>query len=375
MQVKEVINLSDARTFLQVPKVLYRYDAEWVCPLDKDIKEIFDPLINKNFEHGEAKRWILWDKKKPIGRVAAFYNSTNFIAGELKTGGIGFFECINEEQAATMLFDTCKNWFRTKGIEAMDGPVNFGEKDKFWGLMVAGFSNPSYQENYNFPYYQNLFENYGFTKILEQTTSEASFEKFNFERFIKLASRVYNNPVYRFEHYRASQQKKYAADFISIYNQAWAHRSDFVPITTERIETTLGSLKPIMLEEAIWFAYAHNEPAGFYVNVLDVNQIFKHLKGKLNLWGKLKFLWFRKFGQINRIRGIVFGVIPKYQNLGIETGMMIKVFNAMKKYPAIKTTELSWIGDFNPKMHSLFNALGAQTTKVHYTYRMEIEKF
>jgi hypothetical protein len=125
-----------------------------------------------------------------------------------------------------------------------------------------------------------------------------------------------------------------------------------------------------MIEEAIWFVYAHGEPAGFYVNVLDINQIIKHLNGNMNLWDKIKFLYYRRFGEINRIRGIVFGIIPSYQNLGLETGLIINSFEAMRnKFPQFTSTELSWIGDFNPKMHSLFNALGAKTTKIHYTYR------
>ncbi len=369
MQVKEVVNLSDSQAFLKVPKLLYQNDPAWVCSLDKDISDVFDAAVNRNFENGEAKRWILFDEQqKPIGRIAAFYH-TNKTSNEVQMGGAGFFECINKQEAATLLFDTARNWLFANDVMGMDAPINFGEKDKYWGLMVKGFTNPSYQENYNFPYYQSLFENYGFEKILEQTTSEVSFKNFKIDRFRKLSARVLNNPDYRFEHYKVADLQKYAADFIAIYNQAWAQRPDFEPITFERIETTLRSLKPIMMEEAIWFAYAHNEPAGFYVNVLDVNQIFKHLNGKLDLWGKIKFLWFKKFGNINRIRGIVFGVIPKYQNLGLETGMIMELFDAMKKYPKIKATELAWIGDFNPKMHSLFNALGAETTKMHYTYR------
>lgn len=372
MQVKEVLNLSDAQAFLKVTKHLYQNDPVWVCGLDKDIVEVFDKKNNPNFEPGDAKRWILInDKQELIGRVAAFYNRKKIKEGEAQIGGIGFFDCINDQHAANLLFDTCKDWLKSKQFEGMDGPVNFGEKDKFWGLMVQGFLNPSYQENYNFPYYRNLFENYGFKKILEQTTSEISFKKFKIERFQKLSSRVLNNPIYRFEHYKANQLGKYAKDFIEIYNQAWAHRPDFIAINFDRIENTLRSLNPIMLEEAIWFAYANNEPAGFYVNVIDVNQIFKHLNGKLDTWGKLKFLWYKKFGKINRIRGIVFGVIPKYQNLGLETGMIMRLFNAMKKYPDIQSSELAWIGDFNPKMHSLFEALGAETTKIHYTYRVE----
>jgi hypothetical protein len=106
------------------------------------------------------------------------------------------------------------------------------------------------------------------------------------------------------------------------------------------------------------------------VNVLEVNQIFKKVNGELNLMGKLKFLLYRHFGKIDRMRGIVFGVIPAYQNLGLETGMIMKFHDALRNHPKIFASELAWIGDFNPKMHSLFEALGAKTTKIHHTYRM-----
>ncbi|MFY8020632.1 MAG: GNAT family N-acetyltransferase [Bacteroidia bacterium] len=372
MKVVEVNNNKLISDFLNLPKSLYKQDSEWVCPLDQDIEDVFNPELNANFKGGNAKRWILVnDKNKTIGRVAAFYNEKYFLVGEKKTGAMGFFECINDQAAANLLYETCVNWLKSFGIEAMDGPVNFGEKDKYWGLMVSGFKNPSYQENYNFPYYQSLFENFGFLRITEQTTSEITYNDFNYDRFSKLASRVMSNPAYTFEHFKMNQLEKYAGDFIHIYNLAWASRADFVPITRERIESTLRSLKPILMEDAIWFVYANGEPAGFFVNVIDVNQIFKHLNGKLDLWGKIKFLWFRKFGDISRVRGIVFGVIPQYHNLGLETGMIMRFYESMQKHPKLKTAELAWIGDFNPKMHSLLHSLGAKTTKIHYTYRYQ----
>lgn len=372
MECIEVVDKKTIKIFLNTAKKLNKKDKNWVCPLDKDIEAIFNRAENVYFNDGDAKRWILTKNKKPIGRIAAFYNKQFFLPNQPKIGGIGFFECINNQQAANMLFNTACNWLKAIGLNGCDGPINFGEKDKFWGLMVQGFKNPSYQENFNPPYYQQLFENFGFIKTTEQTTSEITYQDFNYERFRKLASRVLNNNNYAFKHFEMDKVDAYAGDFITIYNQAWAGRKDFVPMTFERIKTTLKSLKPIILPEAIWFAYANNEPAGFYVNVIDVNQIFKHLNGKLNVWGMIKFLWYRKFGTINRVRGIVFGVIPKYQNLGLETGMIMKFYDAMKKHPAMQTTELAWIGDFNPKMHSLFNSLGAKTTKIHYTYRYMI---
>lgn len=372
MRIIEVVSNQQIQSFLRFPHDLYSNDPEWVSPLEIDIEQVFDRNENSYYAEGDAKRWILVnDQDKTIGRIAAFHFPTYYKTIGRKVGGIGFFECIHNQEAAFILFDTAKQWLITQGMTAMDGPINFGERDRFWGLMVSGFKHPSYHENYNPPYYKTFFEQYGFKTTIEQSTSEIAIADFNFERFNRISQRVLTNPNYSFRHFELAKLESFANDFMTIYNQAWSHRPDFVQMTQERVTNILKSIKPILMEDIIWFAYANNEPAGFYINVIDVNQIFKHLKGKMNLWAKLKFLWYRKFGTVNRIRGIVFGVIPQYQNLGLETGMIIKTYNAFAKHPHIKTAELAWIGDFNPKMHSLFDALGAKKTKVHHTMRVE----
>ena len=106
-----------------------------------------------------------------MGRVAAFINNKKAYHYEQPTGGIGFFECIDDEKAAFLLFDTAKNWLSANGMQAMDGPINFGENDNFWGLLVEGFTVPSYGMNYNPPYYRPLFENYGFKTAYAQITN------------------------------------------------------------------------------------------------------------------------------------------------------------------------------------------------------------
>jgi hypothetical protein len=367
--LEEVITPNQEKTFLRMPFRIYKKDPNWVPHLEKDIKDVFDRGFNPYFETGDARRWILKVRNKCVGRIAAFYNTKYYDQTGQKIGGMGFFECINNKEAAKTLFDVCEKWLKKNGALGMDGPVNFGEKDRFWGLMVSGFKNPSYLEGYNPPYYRDFFESFGFVKNYEQSTSEITREDFNYDRFSKIASRVLNNPSYRFEHYKADEVERFAADFVTIYNQGWQHRPDFTEMTMERVLKTLKALKPILMEEIIWFAYANNEPAGFYINTIDVNQIFKHMRGRMDIIDKLKFLWFRKFGNINRVRGIVFGVVPKYQNHGLETGMIMKFHDAVRNHKKIRSSELAWIGDFNPKMHSLFEALGAKTTKVHITYR------
>lgn len=366
-QLVKVSNKKQLNDFIQFPKQLYKNDKNYIMPLDKDIAAVFNPDENPAYKTGECIQWLLYKNKEIIGREAAFYNKlprTGVI-----TGGIGFFECIDNQEAANILFDEGKKWLMERGCTYMDGPINFGERDSFWGLMVDGFESPSYRENYNLKYYQALFENYGFKHEIGQTTSLIHEGIFNFERFSKLASRVFANPTYTFDHIRKGNLEKYAADFIEIYNKAWAFHENFEPMTMDKIMVLMKMMKPIIVEDLNIFAYADGKPIGFYITVLDVNQVFKHVNGKLNLIGKLKFLYYKT--KVKRIRGIVFGVVPQYHNTGMEVALIMKFREAMRRQTQYTENELAWIGDFNPKMLSMFESMGAQPIKKHITYRFQ----
>ncbi|MEO5501703.1 MAG: hypothetical protein ABIR31_09700, partial [Ginsengibacter sp.] len=155
MQLVPITDRFLEKSFLEVPLFIYKDDPNYIRPLDKDINDVFNPKKNKAFRFGECTRWLLRDENKDrfIGRVAAFVNNKYKNKGDTqKTGGIGFFECINNQEAADMLFDVAKAWLMQRGMEAMDGPINFGERDRWWGLVVEGFKPPIYLMNYNPPY-------------------------------------------------------------------------------------------------------------------------------------------------------------------------------------------------------------------------------
>ena len=170
MQLIEVIDKQTAKEFILVNININKNDNNYIRPLDKDVDAVFDEKKNKAFRFGETKRWILKDDTgNLIGRIAAYANKKYKSKGdEQPTGGIGFFDCIHNQEAADILFNSAKEWLMGKGFEAMDGPINFGERDKWWGLLVEGFEPPLYGMNYNQPYYQQLFEDYGFQVLFNQ---------------------------------------------------------------------------------------------------------------------------------------------------------------------------------------------------------------
>lgn len=371
MKLTTVSDNKSRKDFLRVPKILYKREPFWVCPLDRDIENTFNPDKNRLFNRGNARRWVLRNKEgKLIGRIAAFYNLDFSGRNKQPTGGIGWFECINDQGAANLLFDTARDWLKEEGMEAMDGPVFFGSNVSDWGLLVAGFSHPGFGMPYNFPYYRELFENYGFRTYFQQFSYHIDITKPFPERFWKIAEWVAGKAEYEFRHASWAEADKYTNDIITVFNSAWSEfKEDFVPMHPEDLSNTIRQARSFLEEDLVWFVYHKGEPIAFYIIFPDANQILKHMNGKMHLINKLRFLYFLKMRKITRVRAIAAGVVPKFQNTGIESGIFKHLENSLKKKYWITEVELSWVGDFNPKMRSLYEAVGGKLAKKHLTLR------
>jgi GNAT superfamily N-acetyltransferase len=371
MDIIRVINKKHKREFLEVPKILYKDDNIWVCPLDIHINDIFDPGKNVFYKHGEAERWILKDEKGTlVGRIAAFIDKNTAFKNDQPTGGAGFFECINDKQSAFLLFDTAREWLKTKGMEAMDGPINFGETDKYWGLLVDGFTHPSFEISYNQKYYQDLFESYGFKTYYKQEGFHLDLTKKLPERIMKIADWVINKPGYRYEHFVWERLEEQLPDFVEVFNTVWAtFKENFEPLEPEYIRKTMQKSKAIIEEEFIWLAYHENRPIAIYLMYPDVNQILKHFRGRLGVLDLLKFIYLKKRKTMTRARGVLMGVIPEFQGLGVEVAIILNLSKVFERKPHYKEIEFNWVGDFNPKMRKVFMSVGSVPVKHYITYR------
>jgi hypothetical protein len=377
MYLKEVGSDSSLqKAFLEFPVSLYVNDSNWIRPLDNDINAIFDPKKNPHFKHGDAVRWILFsDTNEVIGRVAAFYDSKENSKDTQLTGGMGFFECIEDEKAAFVLLEACKSWLKNQGFEAMDGPINFGERDSFWGLMIKGWEfEPTYKMPWTKEYYISFFENYGFKDYFQQLVFVSSIRGANVTPGIEeKAERIYQNPGYEFRHIEKSKLNQYAEDFRIIFNAAWAKFPGVKEMSSEQAQKLVKQMKPILDEQLLWFAYtADGNPVAFFIVIPDLNQIVKHLNGKLNVWGMIKFLLLKLKGTLTRTCGLIFGVVPEHQGKGVESAIALRFRSAARENPfyPYTTMDMNWVGDFNPKMLRFVSQLGATNDKTYITYRL-----
>ncbi len=373
MTVKEVISESEQKEFLLLPLGLYQNFPQWVRPLDKDIESVFDVEKNKSFRSGECIRWILQNEKgETIGRVAAFYDKKISLKGnDQPTGGMGLFECINDQAAAFLLFDQCKQWLQSKGMEAMDGPVNFGNRDQWWGLLVDGFElEPNYHCNYNPPYYKGFFEAYGFQVYFYQLTFGRRVDGPLDERMYRKAKLIAQDPDYKFDYVRKKEWHTLADQMREVYNKAWANRGEIPEMSSQQAKLIVKQMQPILDEKLIWFGYYKNEPIAFLLALPEMNQIFKHVNGKLDLVGKLKFLWYSWRLTHRKAFGILFGVVPAHHGKGVD-GAIVEAFRELvqHQYKRYQEFELNWIADFNIKMIRVCEQINSVVVKRHATYR------
>ena len=371
--LREVVNLQDERLFLEIVDSIYIHEKNWVRPLDIEITKIFDKNQNRRFQTGDAIRWLLFDEhKKPIGRIAAFYDDMGKNDWQQPTGGIGFFECINSQQAANTLFDKAKNWLTEKGLEAMDGPINFGNRDYFWGCLKEGFHQPIFNMLYNLHYYNELIENYGFKNYFNQYTYRIVFDTVFMNPILKIkAERLKRDPKLMFTNYNKKMGDQIAIDFSAVFNKAWAHFPGVKPFEIPRAKELFHSLKPILDERLVILARYDDKPIGFFIMIPDINQLITNFDGKMNWYNKIRLLINLKlFKKCNRVVGLIFGVIPEFQGKGIEAGLVMKFAeNANQKSFPYKTLEMNWVGDFNPTMIKLVKLIGGTEYKTHVTYR------
>ncbi|SDE92821.1 hypothetical protein [Chitinophaga filiformis] len=371
MELVIVNNKKTEKQFLDTHVVLNKHIPEWIRPLDKDIKQVFDPQKNKAFRQGECIRWILKDNNgKLIGRIAAFVNKKYRTKGDTQpTGGVGFFDCIDDQAAANLLFDTARDWLKERGMEAMDGPINFGERDRWWGLLVEGFYEPLYGMNFNPPYYKQLMETYGFQPFFDQICYSMGVDTQLQEKFFSRHAALAKDPAYRAEYINKKNLEKYAGDFTTIYNKAWARHEGGKDITKQQALNIFKQMAPAMDEKIVWFAYHNNEPVACWLNLPELNQFFKHMNGKFGVLQKLQFLYMKLMKKCKKFTGIVFGVVPEFQGKGVDAFMIVEGAKVIQGTLSYRQYELQWIGDFNPKMLNIAESLGTKPSRKLITYR------
>ena len=370
--IVEVSNRDSKHLFHQLPFDLYAKDNNYIAPLHHEVEGVFDVAVNKVLLEGSAKRFVLLnDRGLPIGRIAAFVDHKRNKALNYHLGGIGFFECIDDSQAATSLFESAFNYLKEFDVDVVEGPVNFGERDRFWGLLVDGFYPPLYQENYNPIYYQRLFEENGFLPFEQIITFKGISNKIPFDRMKAIAQRIRERYPITIKTLNYQQLDQFAEDFVTVYNASFSKFDHFKPLLTHQIKAFLEQAKPVIDKELACIVYFEEQPAGFIALYPDINPFLKFTKGKLNFWTAPLFILKKKMASKFAAKGMGFGIHPTYQSKGIFA-LLLDHLSTPRNIQLYPEMYLAGIRAHNKEIISMYSKMEVEKNRIHLTYRKHL---
>lgn len=364
-----------ADDFFELPFRIYEDYPNWMPPFRFEMENIFDPLKNNFFKIGECERYLVRNEKRVVGRFAVMNTPERDRVLEPTMGGIGFIEMEEDPNLAHAIIDFARQWHRDRGYRAMRGPINFGENDTYWGLLVENYDEPNiYGMLYHPPYYKKLLEQTGAKKMDDHWSYKRYFDEPIPERMVNITNRIENRsgvelrPIDRKNLYRDAEYIR------QIYNDAWsdqdiAERAEmFTELTEETVLRMVKKLKPIMIPESVLLAFVNGEPASFIVCIPDLNEVSKETGGRLKWWHYPKLLWFKR--RAKRLRTLVFGTRPKFRKLGLEALTFTRGLQLTHEAaPNLEYLEGAWVSEKNWLMQRSLEALGCHHHKTHRTYK------
>lgn len=373
VQIKNVETPAELMEFITFPWRVYKGSPYWVPPLISERKTFLDPAKNAFFEHAVASYYLARRGSETVGTIAAFTNHKYNEFQGVNLGFFGFFEVLEDPQAAQALIEAAEAWVKAAGHDAILGPAQFSTNDEAF-LLIDGFNDPPRAlMTYNPPYYREYLEAAGMTKAMDVWAYAIGVPDFMQkipEKLIRVAEKVRE----RFDlHIRPLRMNEFEAEvdrFKVVYNSSWERNWGFVPMTDAEIDHLAKSLKPMIDPDLVLMVEADGQVVGSSLSIPDLNQALRLAyprPGKLEALTMAQLFWHWKARKaVKWLRVVALGVLPEYRAKGVDALMYLETAKraAPKGY---HWAEMSWILETNEMMNRSIRMLGGE---VYKTYRM-----
>ncbi len=372
---KKVESKSDIKRFHNLPFRIYADYPNWRPALRGEVENIFDKNKNPFFNHGECERFLVYDDNRLVARFALMIDHRNDKLFNPQMGGIGFLEMEDNKYLAKAIIRFASEWHRSRGYYAMRGPINFGENENFWGLLVENYDDPPvYGMYYHPPYYKDLLEETGAEKFDDHFSyTRDLYDPFS-DKMQRIAERLNSRETIQVRPLDMKNIYRDGEYIRQIYNQAWSNQEiseredEFTEISTETVHAMIDNLKRIILPQSSFLTFVNGEPASFIITIPDMNELLGKTRGRIRLWHIPKLILFKK--KVTRVRIIVYGTLPKYRRLGLEAQIFVNgIIGIRTRNKSLKRLEGAWVSEKNWLMQRSLEALGCVHHKTHRTYR------
>ena len=372
ISIIEVNSAADLDKFIRFPMELYKNNKNYVPPLIKEEKNVWDPSENAALAFSEAKQFLVYKNDKIAGRIAIIINRKETEDPGVKKVRFGWLDFIDDFEVSKALIFIAVNFAKEHNIKKIEGPMGFTNLDKA-GMLIMGFDKLATMIGlYNFEYYPQHLEKLGLVKEKEWVEFEMNFPTVlpeKVKKFSTLIAEKYKLKVLDFKNKK--EILPLVEPMFKLLDQTYNTLSTYTPITDEQINTYREKYFPFIDKNyVICVEDEHHELIAFAITMTSYSKALQKAKGKLFPFGWWHFLQAGK--KNDRANFYLIGIHPDYQRRGVTAIIFKEIFIRFNKMGIIfaetnpeleenKSVQLLW-QEYNPVNH-----------KRRRTYSLEIK--
>ena len=366
-------NKAQVKDFITLPYRLFKGVDQWVPPLMVDQKLYLQRDKHPFYEHSEADFFLARRDGQVVGRIAALQNRHYNEYHGTKKAQFYLFECENDQEAASVLFDQVYEWAHARGLDTLIGPKGFGVLDGY-GLLQDGYEHRQVMSmmNYNFPYYVNLVENLGFVKEVDFLSCYLHRSNFVLpERIHSIAERVLQRGTLGVTRFQSKNDlKAWAPRIGKAYNQAFVNNWEYAPLTDAEIKVVLDDILLIADPKMIKIITHKDDVVGFLLGFPDLSAALQRAKGKLFPIGIIDIMLEIRRTNWLAVNGA--GVLPDFQGHGGNAVMYSEMQKTVLENPRYEHVDMTQVAETAVQMRRDLVNLGGKPYKNHRVYRRAI---
>ena len=361
------------RRFVELPYRLYKDCLQWVPPLYIDAYMYLNRKKHPFHEHSDVDFFLAVRDGRDVGRIAAIENKPFNKYHHTKKADFYFFECENDAEASTALFNTLFEWARARGLDTVMGPKGMGPLDGY-GLLVFGHEHRQTMTmlNYNYPYYCELVESLGFEKEVDFVSCYLPADKFQIpERVERITRRVMERGGLKVKQFKNKKELiAWAPRIGKAYNDAFVHNWEYYPLSQREIDFVVSNIMTIADHRLIKIIIHGEEVVGFLFAFHDVSAAMQRAHGRLFPFGLLDILLELKRTHTVAVNGM--GILPEFQGHGGNAILYSEMGHTLLSFKQFTHVEMTQVAETTEQMRADLKNLNGVEYKNNRVYRKSL---
>ena len=363
VEICEVKTAKQQKQFLQFPLKLYKNNPYFVPPLYGDEKQIFSKDY-MYYDQAEAVYFNAYRDGKMIGRISGILQKAANAKWGQNRARFTRFDAVNDQEVANALFAAVENWAKNKNADEIVGPLGFSDLERE-GLLIEGFDQlATFEEQYNYDYYQKLIENCGYGKDVDWVERKVRIPKNGVDsRIAKISAEMMEKYELHFVEAKNTNDflKKYVDQIFRIWDETYDKIYGTVPFTDKVKKAMLVNFKLVIDLRFITAIVDKNDKiVAFGVVFPSMAKAVQKSGGKLTPACLIKLL--RDIKNPKIVDMALIGVVDEYKNKGIAAAL-VSVFSERMANFGVEYAETNLMLEYNSPIQNLWKHFDTERHK------------